>query len=377
MIIVRRILRGALASMVATTLLLALSAVGQASAAEPWWHITTVSAPPSEPGGEGRLLVEASNLGDAMVDGVAHPVTVVDRLPAGVSVTHVYAEAGGGANARALSRHGAAATCASTAKKVTCTYRMPLWTYERLIVAIDVQVTPEAGDGENEVSVSGGGAAEASFQRALTLGSPPSPYGVDTYEVTPEEEGGAPDTQAGSHPFQLTTTLVLNTQRVPIAPGFAEVWPVALAKDLRFNLPAGLIGNPAAVPQCSARLFAESGRNPKVACPNNTAVGVATTISTSTFGFGLPGGRPLAASWGLFNLEPAVGEPARFGFQTVAGPVILDTSVRTGGDYGIVVTVPNITEAVAFFGSQVTFWGNPSDPRHDTSRGEPRGGGCL
>ena len=58
----------------------------RASAAEPWWHVNTVSAPASQPGGEGRLVLEVSNLGDAAVDGFTDPVTIVDRLPAGVTV---------------------------------------------------------------------------------------------------------------------------------------------------------------------------------------------------------------------------------------------------------------------------------------------------
>jgi hypothetical protein len=49
--------------------------------------------------------------------------------------------------------------------------------------------------------------------------------------------------------------------------------------------------------------------------------------------------------------------------------VILDTSVRTGGGYNAVVTVSNIIQNVIYIGSQVTFWGDPSDPRHDTTRG--------
>src|ERR1019366_3085659 len=63
------------------------------------------------------------------------------------------------------------------------------------------------------------------------------------------------------------------------------------------------------------------------------------------------------------------GEPARFGFNTPLGPVILDTSVRTGGDYGVIVSVPDIPSYIPTVGTQVTFWGVPGDPRHDTSRG--------
>jgi hypothetical protein len=72
----------------------------------------------------------------------------------------------------------------------------------------------------------------------------------------------------------------------------------------------------------------------------------------------------------LYSLEPAVGEPARFGFQTGAGPAFIDVSVRTGGDYGVVATVPNITQSLEFLSAQVTFWGVPGDPRHDTTRGK-------
>ena len=77
---------------------------------------------------------------------------------------------------------------------------------------------------------------------------------------------------------------------------------------------------------------------------------------------------PYPVTEALYSLEPNVGEPARFGFQTLAGPVILDTSVRTGGGYGVVVTVSNIVD-LTLLGSQLTFWGDPADHRHDISRG--------
>ena len=71
----------------------------------------------------------------------------------------------------------------------------------------------------------------------------------------------------------------------------------------------------------------------------------------------------------LWNLEPAQGEPARFGFEVLKVPVVLDTSVRSDGDYGVTVSVSNAPQAAQMLGSEVTIWGAPGDSGHDHSRG--------
>jgi hypothetical protein len=359
---------------IGVVVLLVTSGSGDAVAAMPWWHVNIVSAPASGASVEDTLLVEVSNVGDAFANGFEHPVTVVDRLPSGVTASSAFGTGGGGDIGRKFTPF--LSNCSIITQTVTCTFGGPVLTYERVIVALRVKVAPGAGGAENEVSISGGGAPPLTSRHALAFGPSAPPVGVETYEVTPEAEGGSLETQAGAHPFQLTTTLVLNTQTAPTkkvqegGEGRPEVEPIALTKDLRFNLPPGLVGNPTPLPKCNLKTFTLSVHFPVALakCPDNTIVGVATTAVTGTFGLHVPHA-PTVFSWPLISLEPAVGEPAKFGFGTLAGPVVLDTSLRTGGDYGVVVTVPNITELIGFIDSEVTFWGVPGDPRHDTSRG--------
>ena len=240
--------------MIVVVLLAGLRCVfGSASsafAAEPWWHVNTISAPASQAGGEGRLVLEVSNLGDAAVNGATNPVTIVDTLPAGVVPTHVYGE-GGGSFPIGINGVNGIIDCGFHEQVVSCSYAGPLLAYERFMITITVNVAPGSGTGVSEVSVSGGGASPVLSRRALALGDSPPPFGVENYELTPEEEGGVPATQAGSHPFQMTTTLIFNTKAALVYQthtgheGFyPEVQPVGLTKDLRFVLPAGLVGNP-------------------------------------------------------------------------------------------------------------------------------------
>ncbi|HEY5044271.1 MAG TPA: isopeptide-forming domain-containing fimbrial protein [Solirubrobacteraceae bacterium] len=360
------------ASVTAAMALLVLLFTSQADAAMARWHLNTISTPASQPGGEGIIDVEAGDLGDAMLNATEHPVTIVDTLPAGLTITKVDGEGEGTTSGKNLTMQ-----CPIAGQTVTCTFNGRLLAYERLIVVLKVKVTPGAGHGINEVTVAGGNAPSTSSRRTLALGDNPPAFGVQNYELAPEEEDGRLDTQAGSHPFQLTTTLVLNTSAVPIVRHGSnqEVVPQmqtsgAFTKDLHFNLPPGLVGNPTPLPKCPMSVFVEETQPGATAkCPDDTAVGVATPMVATSPETPTGSGSPLVFTRPLWSLEPSQGEPARFGFQTQGGPVILDTSVRTGGDYAVVVSVSDITQAVEFIGSQVTFWGVPSDPRHDTTRG--------
>jgi hypothetical protein len=70
----------------------------------------------------------------------------------------------------------------------------------------------------------------------------------------------------------------------------------------------------------------------------------------------------------LFNLVPNVGEPAKLGFEALGAPVVIDTRVRSGRDYGVVSGASNITEIADLMSSKFVIWGVPGDSRHDNAR---------
>jgi hypothetical protein len=360
--------RPILLAVCAAMALATLAGAAPALADGPRWHLSSESWPATLPSsGEGTVVVLAENLGDAQA---AHEaLTLTDVLPAGVvpqSAELYVSPYGAGKNPLNF-------LCKTAGQEVACHLSesqmlsfAPFNPYDDLELRVHVKTEGAAAGVENEVSISGAETPSASLKRALAIGSAPPSLGAANYELTPENVDGSLDTHAGSHPFQLTTTLTLNQTADP-------AYPPAIPKDLNFNLPPGLIGNPNAVPQCTAGQFSTLvGEWPLLtnACPENTAVGVAvitfdepTIALLHTETFSVP----------VFNVTPSVGEPARFGFVIASVPVLLDTSVRTGGDYGVTVTVKNISEVSNFIASRVTFWGVPGDPRHDSSRGW----GCI
>jgi hypothetical protein len=360
-IAVRSVNKALVGAVTICVMVVCLAVAAGAGAAAPWWHLDSISAPANlPPGGTGALVVRASNLGDAEIDGSSAKVTLRDVLPAGLVAKSVVGMVSGVAGLIGL--RGPVECSVVSGSLVECMFEGKLPPYEQLEAEIAVEVLAGAKSGEsNEATISGGGAAGVSLKRPVVVSSAPALYGVSDYEQTVSNEDGSLDTQAGSHPYGLTTTFDLN--RTAVAP-----FQPAMPKDLDFDLPPGLIGNPTPFPQCSDAQF-EKGPGGEQAgfvdeCPADTAVGVATVTIYQPGFFGL-----ITVSTPVFSLKPAVGEPARFGFQSLVAHVILDTSVRTGGDYGVTVSSDNVTQITSFLGAQVTFWGVPGDPIHDQSRG--------
>jgi hypothetical protein len=315
---------------------------------------------------DGVIVVNAVNLGDADANPQTQLITLTDKLSAELTAVHIE-----GSVDEALSAFGPASyPLECVLGSMACTFngksgppgewpqpyaaRVP--PYNQVQMRIAVNMSGAKSGASNEASVTGGGAPAAAAKQSLVVSGGPAPFGVSSYEMRPEEEGGGADTQAGSHPFQLTTGVTLN-----------ETYgskPVAMAKDLHFKLPAGLIGNPTPFAQCS---LADFLHQPQPLCSVQTVVGVARVRIRLLYAGTV---NPFPFTEPLYNIEPAVGEPARFGWVVNNEvPVLLDTGVRTGSDYGVTVSVANISQSAEFLGSEVTFWGVPGDARHNNSRG--------
>ena len=154
-------------------------------------------------------------------------------------------------------------------------------------------------------------------------------------------------TQAGGHP-NLTTSFTLAN------PGMPEA-----AKNVVFEAPRGIFGNPNALTRCTAADFGQTQ------CPPNSQAGLVTIRANYS-------GNPnnLLGTAPIFDMIPQAGEPARFAFivPTLNIPITIPVVVRSGSDYGLTFTVSEITQLSPLASAKLTFWGVPTASEHNVQR---------
>jgi hypothetical protein len=180
-------------------------------------------------------------------------------------------------------------------------------------------------------------------------------FGI-SFSMEALNEAGEPETRAGGHPYELTTSIKLNTT---ISGG--GVSADGLVKDILTKLPPGLIGNPTATPTCSLRKAEENQ------CSGDSQVG---TITVEYGGITITEKpRP------LMNVAPAQGKAASFALEVNQSvDAFIDSGIRTGGDYGITTGAHNITASAGVYGVTLTIWGLPASPSHTRERACPHAG---
>ncbi|HEV3046073.1 MAG TPA: hypothetical protein VGY13_01810 [Solirubrobacteraceae bacterium] len=361
-------------ALMAGALVLALGTGVSSAAAEgvAHWHILTRTAPTkfAKVGEEGLVVGILANLGDAPLETKGHPDTITDELPADLEAV---------GSAEAFVDFGEVITEDQPQKPklpcsgLVCTYEGALPPYIAIELKIHVKVKAGLGEplpaslGENVIHVEGGGAGDETG-RSLPIQSGSSvPFGVERYELQPETAGGQPETQAGSHPFQLTTTLAFNQtySENPLEKGLKPSTP-QLLRNVNTVLPPGLIGNTNYGEECSDEAFNQISSGNFNACPGRSAAGVAIVTFRNPGGISLEYGTETLP---VFDLTPAKGEPARLGFEFEGVPVVLDTSVLTGKSYAVEVSSKNTSASAEVMSVILSIWGTPAAETHNEARG--------
>jgi hypothetical protein len=343
----------------------ALVCSGFASAA-PVWRIDSLANTTVAPGGTLDYNLVITNVGDVPTDGGVTPITLTATL--GPGLTFVSAASQGGSPNPDWSCSGTTVvTCTNTSD----TFATPATDFGNDFSSptITVAVDPGAsGITTSSFTVDGGDPSDpsASTVDPTTVTNDAPQFGVDAFDgqVT-SDTAGDPYTQAGGHPYAVSTSIDFDTTTNP-NPLIGELWPVESTKDIVVDLPPGFIGNPTAATRCKASDLANATLiQPLPLCAPSSQVGT-TVVRLNALGqhsvFG-----PLP----VFNVVPPPDVPARFGFNILGTVVTFDGQVRSGGDYGLTVNVKNVSEGLAISGTSLTFWGVPSDSSHDVERACP------
>jgi hypothetical protein len=161
-------------------------------------------------------------------------------------------------------------------------------------------------------------------------------------DITFTEPDGSPSMQAGSHPFQMTTTLNFNRTTDP---EYGEV-PDEAVKDVTIQLPPGQVADARSMPQCSTLAFVSKS------CPEKTAVGE-ITVEINTVGE--------FVTVPVFNLTPPPGQVLKLGFLPLGLPVTLNVRLNDEPPYNGVVTLSNISNVYPIYSSKTTIRGTPAE----------------
>jgi hypothetical protein len=270
--------------------------------------------------------IDVTNVGSAPTNG---PITIADSIPAGATTRQVrLIEVATGQNIT---------ECSETPATVECHVPHTLAPGEILKLEVWVSVNEPTGALTSTATVSGGGAPQASSTVHAEVSSELASFGFANFADLITGVDGFPDTQAGDHPWELTTFLTLRSD--------GETTPEGL-RDVGVDLPLGFIGSAVAAPQCTPAQLTSSGE-----CPRDTTIGHILT-------------EPVAKSEAdgpLYNMVPEPGFAAQFGFRDVLkGTHFLYVSVvPTPQGYVVRTTSPEIPQ-LSLANVEVSVFGDPA-----------------
>jgi len=176
-------------------------------------------------------------------------------------------------------------------------------------------------------------------------------FGLEVFDVSIADAEGATVTQAGAHPFALTTSLAPNVD----GEGVPEGW----LRDIVFQMPPGLVGDTTAYTKCTNADFL-AVKDGISSCPDESAVGI-NAVSADN-----PGDWRTSP---VYNLTPPPGVLLRLGFTVLSSNVVVDAGLRQSPPYNATAASRNTTQVVQVLANKLQLWGYPADSRHDDLRG--------
>jgi hypothetical protein len=194
----------------------------------------------------------------------------------------------------------------------------------------------------------------AAFLSLMSLAETAQAFTIYSYSATPST------TQAGGHP-NITFSFALEDYSDDAGyPNPSVPCDCNNAENLDVHLPAGVIGNPHATPQCSAADFIREE------CPADSRIG--TAFPTVDFEGYFPFG-PLTTP--VYNLVPKPNQAGAYGWLTPLfnTPVFTVLSARTGTDYGLDASTNGIEQLLPLISYTQEVWGVPAE--HYASNSPP------
>src|SRR3984885_10347631 len=329
-------------------------AMGEVVAA-PGWAVSGSAEPTYlPPGSDGELALWVLNTG--AVEGTG---TLTVTLPAGMTAT-------GEAN---VSHPDGPKSCTGIGTRVLqCEITISpaatsAWNEAR---QVPIHVSRETeGEEVVQVSMTGGGAARpATATIAVPISNKLPAPGFASLNMWLSNADGTTDTQAGSHPLEMTTTFNVNSEPGVGGPGYNRPVSGGL-RNLVVKLPPGIIGAAYTIPACTltelGSEFQGEGEE-EGGCPADTQVGVMQVTIEGAIHAELP----------IFNMVPPPGVPAQFGVSLSAIQQLMNVSLRSGGNYGLSLRLNNLVETDQVTSVSATFWGDPGSSVYNGDRA-----GCL
>jgi hypothetical protein len=185
---------------------------------------------------------------------------------------------------------------------------------------------------------------------ASASASPQATFGLHGFDVTFSEEDGSAATQAGSHPFAMTTSFGVDFEEQG-----EKIVLGGRTRDVFVKQAAGLVADPEAYPRCPTLEFLAGG-----ACPRATQVGVTASSSDLLNWRASP----------VYNLSPPPGALLRFGWNVgETANIVIDIGLTPDPPYVGLVASRNTPQPVDIVGFKAEIWGDPANPAHDALRG--------